>query len=161
MIEIHLDTQSARRLDGMRRWLAYVQTEVISKMGSSVKLKDSRPNMQTYAIGDSLCTFETSTSENGTMLNIKLSTRDRSGKESTAAPVPALVILMVVLHLVGGRANAGAMIALQATIGSKNYNTKQQVPEIYATLKKMLPPEWYMPFTEGIKASDEFFKRAP
>lgn len=159
MIEVHLDCTSARRRDGMRRWMSYVQAEVVKKMEKFITVKDSRPNSQTYLIGDSLCTFAIATSENGNVLTIRLTTSDRTGKESDAAPVPALVILMVLLHLLAGREHIGAMVAVQATIGQKIFNTRAQIPQLHATLRGMVPLPWYEPYSHGIKTPEEFFTR--
>lgn len=161
MIEVHLDCATSRGRDGMRRWLAYLQNEVVQKMKGHVVLKDNKPNHQTYLIGDSLCTFSISTGEGGNVLVITLQTNNKkTGSLVETAPVPALVILMVMLHLLPGRKDVGAMVPIQATIAGKFYNTRAQIPEIYRSLKSLVPEKWYVPFSEGIKTPEEFFKRS-
>lgn len=159
MIQISLKNTNSKAANGMRFWIDYVKHEVSSKL-SGVECLGTEGSLTRYRSGDSVSHFSMAVDADDLVITLTLTTHRADGSESSAAPIPALVILMVILHLVRGRAQAGGMVALKAKIGTRTYSgSREDSIEAYAALKRMMPEAWYLPYTEGVKDPAEALTR--
>lgn len=158
MIEVSLTNKTGAASNGMRYWIDYVRSEVAAAM-KGVTGMPRKENTHVYRMGDTITHFTLVIDPSNLVVTMRAEAFKPDGSPSLAVPVPGLLIIMVALYLVVGRARAGSMVPLVATIGPNTYTSREQTPEVYAQLHRMLPKPWYLPYTANIKDNVELLSK--
>ncbi|GAA5500377.1 hypothetical protein Dxin01_00098 [Deinococcus xinjiangensis] len=166
-IEVCFKNKDAQTANGLRQWVNHVRQTVAKKMQEgSITMIGVEGNTTKYQCADTVAHFtvQVKTSPSGdNLVIITLDAFKKDGTPARAAPIPALVILLVVIYLLPGRENAGKLIPMTGRVGSQQFSQDRDVPTIRAfflALKTLCPDDWYLPFAEGVDDSAQFFAKS-